>query len=186
MSIQITLDQRKVREIENFFSSTPLEAKKELAKIINKGARRGRERAASDLRTIYAVDRSAVQTDFKTVTATSTNLRAILSSSGKPLSLIKFNAYPKSPKPGAVVAANVLRANAPKLFPHAFVARMSSNGHTNIFTRVGKSRFPIKGFWGPSVPSMYRNKEVVNNMEQAIQEKIDEELDDFFNRLLRG
>ncbi|WP_016991702.1 phage tail protein [Lysinibacillus boronitolerans] len=182
---RITIDIRKLEQIEKIFKATPKAARQELSKIINKAARRGRERAASDVRTRYAVTRSGVIKDFGTVTSTPETLRATLHASGKPLSLIKYDAFPTRPTSGAVVTARVLNSSQHKIFKNAFVAKMGNN-HTNIFVRTGKNRFPIRGFYGPSVPGMYRSDEVENNMEDAIQKKLNDELDGFLDRILRG
>lgn len=181
----IVVDVKKVAKINQIFDKAPQIARQEISKIINKAARRGRERSATDVRKRYAVSRSGVIQDFGTVTSTPETLRATLRASGKPLSLIKYDAFPTRPTAGAVVAARVLNSSSHKLFKHAFVARMENN-HTNIFVRTGKERFPIKGFYGPSLPGMYRSDEVENNMEKAIHGKLDEELDKFMDKLLRG
>lgn len=48
---------------------------------------------------------------------------------------------------------------------------------TRFVARVGRERFPIKGLYGPSVPQLYGNPDVMQTMEERGSEVFDERLE---------
>lgn len=48
---------------------------------------------------------------------------------------------------------------------------------TRFVARVGRERFPIKGLYGPSVPQLYGNPDVMKTMEERGSEVFDERLE---------
>lgn len=103
---------------------------------------------------------------------------------GDPESKWRF-LYPSVPAHG-----HVLKSTSPALFQHAFVARMSSSGHTGIFERTGgmtsNDKDEIEELFGPSVPQMLGNEGVAEKLSAAAMDKFEERLDHEINAILNG
>lgn len=101
---------------------------------------------------------------------------------GNVIPLIRFDTHFTD---GAVISARVLRANARKELDHAFIAQMG--GHTGVFERESRSRFPIKEMFGPSaVQAFYAREETVDKMNDALLEKYETRIDHEITRVLNG
>ena len=48
---------------------------------------------------------------------------------------------------------------------------------TKFVARVGRERFPVKGLYGPSIPQLYGNPDVMKTMEERGSEVFDERLE---------
>lgn len=180
----ITLDLHKVEEIERMLSRTPDQVNRVLATAINSSASHGRRRAAKAVRKEYVVDRTGAMKDLKMIRATPGYLRATLKSEGKPIELFKFDTIPRFPDVSKV-RARVKKSSSHKTIESAFVSQMGS-GHMNVFERVGKSRLPIKGLYSPSLPQMYGNDEVINDVDIEVEKRLDQELSKALEKMLWG
>lgn len=180
----ITIDLQKVEQIERLLSQTPEQVRRVLATSINSAALHARRRAAASVRKEYVVERLGVIEDLKMVRATPGYLRANLKSTGRPIPMIKFDTTPRFPD-AMIVRSRVKKSSSQKSFKQAFVARMKS-GHLNVFERTSARSFPIEGFYSPSVPQMYGNEEVIQNVEEAAEERLDRDLSKAIERMLWG
>ena len=180
----ITLDIQKVNQIERMLSQTPEQVNRVLVTAINQSASHGRRRAAKSVRKEYVVDRLGAMQDLKMNRATQAYLRATLKSVGTPIALFKFDTIPKFPDV-AKVRARVKKTSSHKSIESAFVAQMKT-GHINVFERVGKSRFPIRGLYSPSLPQMYGNDEVINDVDEEVEKRLDQELSKLLDKMLWG
>ena len=104
--------------------------------------------------------------------AKKTKLQAELTIKGKVNDLFKFKTSPakynpeKRPK---VVKARVLKSSSLKIVDKsAFLAKFKS-GHVSIMKRKGKSRLPIKSFYGPSLPNIIKNEKVYGKISPEIE-----------------
>lgn len=95
--------------------------------------------------------------------ANKTNLQASLTMKGKVNDLFKFKTSPAKYNPGKkpkVVKAKVLKSSSLKIVDKsAFLARFKS-GHVSIVKRTGRNRYPLKTFYGPSLPNIIKNDKV--------------------------
>lgn len=181
----ITLDIQKVNEIERMLSQTPEQVNRVLVTAINHSAAHGRRRASNAVRKEYVVDRLGAVEDLKMVRATQAYLRATLKSVGTPIALYKFDVLPRFPDVGKI-QARVKKASSYKGIESAFVAQMKKSKHINVFERVGKSRFPIRGLYSPSLPQMYGNDEVINDVDEEVEKRLDKELSKLLEKMLWG
>lgn len=55
-----------------------------------------------------------------------------------------------------------------------------------FFARTSKKRFPIKGLYGPSVPQLFGNPDVVEAMEEAGMDMYEKRLEHELDRLIGG
>lgn len=122
-----------------------------------------------------------------------------VTSRGGSLSLPKFKLTPKAPTPGKkskLVKAAVRKGGA-KTIKSGFVSAMGS-GHVGAFTRVkGQQKkrvrnakgdypsLPIEEGFGPAVPVMANNTEVVEHVEDEAYRRMMDRLDHEIRRILK-
>lgn len=97
--------------------------------------------------------------------STPSTLTAFVRGSGRPIALFKFNAK----QTGKGVTANAWGVR--KLYKGTFIATMKS-GHTGVFARTTKKRFPIKELWGSGVTQVMSQAIVMSELEAEAKEKL--------------
>ncbi|MEG0473122.1 MAG: phage tail protein [Solibacillus sp.] len=177
--IQIT----HAEQIEAMFDATPRQANIVLSRAINRAAIAGQTRASVNIRKEYYIKAGDIKKHVKIRKATANALSSQLRASGPVMPLMKFDVTPSSPNATQVRAR--VKNGSRKPIESGFIAR-TGNGHTNVFTRVGRERLPIKGRFGPSVAQMLGKGEVVDDIQTRIQDVLDTRLDHELDRLLRG
>lgn len=182
MSVQVRITHAE--QIEKLFSQTPKETEKLLSRSINRAAITARTTASVEIRKNYILRASDIKSKIKIRTATNNQLSASIRASGPVTPLIKFDTTPTMPDI-MIVRARVKKDSRKKTIQSGFVTRMS-NGHINVFTRIGKKRYPIEGLYGPSIAQMLSNNDIVQKMEENAQEELDKRLEHEIKRLLRG
>lgn len=81
----------------------------------------------------------------------------LITGRARPVGLVNFGGRWTSVKsPGA--AAQVFVAKGRHIYGGTFIA-VGRSGNRQIFERKGKARLPIRALYGPSVASMFRNKD---------------------------
>lgn len=168
-------------EIEKIFSKSEKEAKIVLWRAINRAAIAARTKASVEIRKNYIIKAVDVKKTIKIRTATANRISAEVRASGPVTPLMKFDVSSLKNK---MVTARVKKGSK-KPVQTGFIARMS-NGHTNVVTRVGSSRYPIKGFYGPSVAQMMGNEEIADSILFRAQEVLDDRLEHELSRFLSG
>lgn len=80
----------------------------------------------------------------------------------------------RRPKKG--VSGQIFSQGRRQVFPGSFVQEMAS-GHVGIFRRTSKDRLPIRELFGPSVPDVLRQPDVLSAVEAKAQERLNARLD---------
>lgn len=180
----IEIQIQHLEKIEDLFSKTPKEAPKLISSAINRSASAARTKASTEIRAKYIIKASDIKSDIKIKNSTPGTLSAQIRTSGPVIPLMKFDVTPTIPDI-MVVRARVKKGGRKKIIQKGFVASMGSS-HTNVFTRVGKSRLPIQGRYGPSIAQMMGEDSVVKNIEERAQDILDKRLVHEFSRLIYG
>lgn len=170
-------------ELEELFGATPRQARIVFWRAINRAATAGKTRASVNIRKEYVIKAEDIKKRIKIRKATANTLSAQIRASGPVTPLMKFDVTPAFPDAMQVRAR--VKKGSRKPIQNGFVVRMS-NGHVNVFTRVGSSRFPIRGRYGPSVAQMMGKDKNVDDIQDRIQEVLDKRLEHELDRLLRG
>ena len=68
--------------------------------------------------------------------------------------------------------------------PKAFIADMKS-GHTGVWNRVSGSRLPIRQLYGPSVPQMAKNEEIMAKVNKEAGETLEKRINAEVANILR-
>ena len=104
-----------------------------------------------------------------------------ISFAGSPLPLLTFNTrYSRSGR----VTAQVLRNSGGGILGDAFVARIG--GRLGVYERIGSSRFPVEGKYGPGTSKMMGNEDVVEKMDKTISETFEKRIEVEIRRILAG
>jgi len=180
--MRIELDQNfAARKIKTFLKSFGKPAEVAVARSLNRAIQGVRTDSAVEVRKEYNVKATPVKKSFRMERAGLGALEAAAVASGRRIPLVDFGARPKQPggrKPVDGVSVQVKKER--KVLKHSFLARLKS-GHVGVFQREGDARLPINQKFGPSIPEMIGNQEVVDriqaNAEQRFSKTLDHEID---------
>jgi len=153
---------------------------------INRSITSARAEAVRSVTKDYVITAGEVRKTIVIKNANPNNPVGAIRSSGSPIALSKFDISPKRPGGKKTnVTARVKRSGGRKPIKKAFVAGVSS-GHTGVFVRAGKARYPLKQLYGPSIPQMVGNENVMKSVEEKATATLDKRLDHEINRILEG
>lgn len=184
--IEITSDA--IERAGTLLAGIPNGAERVFANAINRGLGRVKTQATKRVKEVYTVQYKALQEATKTrVSKASTgNLAGYVSFSGVKIPLYKFKVTPTKPGTGQRVRAAVKKGGSGTLFEDAFVAEMRSNGHTGVFERLTRERFPIEEKMGLSAAQMVANENIIDSLGKEAQELVNERIIHEMNRILNG
>lgn len=189
--IQIT----GTKEIEKRLGNLKSKAPTVLARAINRAAQKAKTEAKREVAAKYFISQGNISETIKISRASTAKLSAELTSKGGPIALSKFKVSPnrraKKTKKGyspSVYEVGVEREGGMKPLsgnPKAFIATMRS-GHVGVMERKSTVfRLPIKQLYGPAVPSMIKNDEVMEHIQDAASEMLERRISAEVNNILR-
>lgn len=192
ISVDISPDEKQLQFLRDTLGRFPEKVKKAMVRAINRSVEGARTDAVKKVCEEYAIKPSDVRKTIVIARASSSKMEAQIISTGRPIPLIKFNVKPKkAPAKGTkvvkrkAVIAGVKFGNAEEI-PNSFIAQMKS-GHVGVFSRANNApRLPIEQKYGPSVPQMIGNKDVIDFIEKRARERLDKELRHQIAYLLGG
>jgi Prophage minor tail protein Z (GPZ) len=150
---QVALDSREMRTA--------------VMRSLNRTADGVKTDASREIRKSYNVTNKALSPAFSIWRATTVDLVAKVSASGRPLQLIGFAA--RQVKAGVSVS---VKRGSRKVVKSAFIARMQS-GHLGVFRRAGRKRLPIDELYTVSVPGMFGAHVVQDALKKLAGERFD-------------
>jgi hypothetical protein len=183
--IEITSDA--IERANTLLAGIPKGAEKVFSLSLNRGLTRVKTQALKQVKTVYTVNSTALNaaTRINISRASTGNLAGYVSFSGVKIPLHKFKVTPTKPGTGKQVRAAVKKGGSGTPFEDAFIAEMNS-GHTGVFERVGRKRFPIEEKMGLSAAQMVGNEEIIDGLEEEAQEIVNERVLHEMNRILSG
>lgn len=182
----IEIEAEGMERAEKLLAAFPKGAEKAFSNAINRALAHTRTQAFREVQKVYAVKRGAFQSETATKIrkASVGKLIGVIEFSGAKLPLYQFNATPKAPSKSGNVKAGLLKGNWVD-FDHAFIARLSG-GHTGIFERDGRERYPISEIMGLSAAQMLARDEVADRLEKEAKEKVFQRAEHEIDRILSG
>ena len=176
-----------VEEIEQRLGAFKSKAPLVVSRAINRAVSNIRKNMGKEVPQRYYVSSGTVRGTIRTLNASKSSLSGAVVSSGSPIALSKFKVSPnrgvKRTKKGfspGVYSAGVEKSGDPK----AFIADMKS-GHTGVWNRVSSKRLPIKQLYGPSVPQMAKNEEIMVKINKEAGETLEKRINAEVNNILR-
>ena len=178
--IEITSDA--IERVGTLLADVPKGAERVFASAMNRGISRVKTQAIKQVKTVYAVNGAALTkaTRINITKASTGNL------AGVKIPLYKFKVTPTKPGTGKQVRAAVKKGGSGTPFEDAFIAEMKTNGHTGVFERTGRKRFPIEEKMGLSAAQMVGNEDIIDGLEKEAQELVNERIIHEMNRILNG
>ena len=183
-----------VEEIEKKLGNLKSKAPTVVCRAINRAAQKARTETKREVANKYFISQGDVLKTIRLTKASTANLSAQLTSKGGPIALSKFKVSPtrgvKRTKRGyspSVYKAGVEKSGGMKPLsgsPKAFIAGFSS-GHSGVMTRISARRLPLKQLYGPAVPSMIKNDEVIERIQKEATETLEKRIDAEINNILQ-
>lgn len=183
-----------VDEIEKKLGNLKSKAPTVVCRAINRAAQKARTETKREVANKYFISQGDVLKTIRLTKASTANLSAQLTSKGGPIALSKFKVSPergvKRTKRGyspSVYKAGVEKSGGMKPLsgsPKAFITSFNS-GHSGVMTRISARRLPLKQLYGPAVPSMIKNDEVIERIQKEATETLEKRIDAEINNILQ-
>lgn len=174
-------------EVIEKLNKTPNKVRDATRMALNRTITRLRTQMAREAATKYFVKVGDARKTITTRKASNGNLTAEAISRGRPISLIKFKVTPRSVqhrgRHNKKVKVRVKRNGTGSTLDRAFV--IASGGGGFLAERTGKSRYPIKKLFGPSVPQMLKNEDTQKALKETSSQNLNKELNRQIARLLK-
>lgn len=183
-----------IEDVERRLGNLKSKAPTVVSRAINRAVSNAQKNMAKETSAKYYISSGDVKKTIRLVKASKSSLGAAVISSGSGIELSKFKVNPgtvvryrgksRSPK---VYRAGVEKAGGVKPLagnPKAFIAIMKS-GHKGVFERTSGDSLPIKQLYGPSVPQMVKNEEIMKKINKDAAETLQKRIDAEIANLLR-
>lgn len=164
--ITYEIDQAQLRAVQERLGSMRSKAPLVISRALNKTATTARVDLARRAQEAYTIKSGGFKKEMTIQKANRGNLVAVIHSSGRPITSIRFK-YSKNAqgKGGRAARLNVVKGNGLKpLDKGGIKAFIGPNGH--IFQREGAARKPIKRISSNSIPKMIGSERHVYGIER--------------------
>ncbi len=181
----IAITNEQIERVNNILVGINGAAEKVISRAIEAGKKTANTYVNKGIKEVYDIKTATLKKHGKVDLRTNKTGDVIVgevSFSGYKIPLYKFKATPTRPSK-RVVKAHQMKSNAMTPFAEAFIADMPT-GHTGIFERKNKDRYPIKEIMGSSLGQMAANADIVENVEKKVQERINERIEHGINHFL--
>jgi len=193
----IEFNDRAIQKAETLLGGIESALPKVQYRVINRSIAAAQSVIIKAVPKEYVIDKEIVKNAVNLKYASAVKPIGLVLSSGGTIQLSKFAVSREFIGKRATVKAQVKRDGSPKHIKRAFAAQMkevgfganrrvTDQGHIGVYRRVGKSRFPIKELYGPSVPQMVGSEIVMKQAENKAIETMDKRTDHEINRILEG
>lgn len=164
MSVQIHIDAQAVREVEQKLGQFANRAPNAISSALNRTVTNIASNITKEVRARYHIKAGDVNSSIKKTKSTKSSLSAEVRSRGTTIPLDKFKVSPKTVNPKRKSQLKIaVKKDGIKQVLGAFIANL--NG-IKAFKREGKSRLPIKRLFGPSIPQMAGEHEIVEKVNE--------------------
>ena len=193
--IEMKVEVDNVQEVKKRLGVLCNKAPSVIANAINRTVTNVKKNMAQETVQRYYTTSTEVKKTIKTSRATKTNLSGAAISRASPIALSKFKVSPNRPinYSRGKVSPNVYKVSEKKgeernplnVNPKAFIAVMGS-GHKGVFRRESSAAMPIKQLFGPSVPQMLKNAQIMGRVQEeaknTLKKRIDAEIENILRR----
>lgn len=165
--------------------SAAAEIPKAYYRAMNRATQRVRTESGREVKKIYRIRAGDVKNTVSIKRGSARSMVAEVRWKGSNIPLIKFRTSPsKVPrKPPRMLKAAVKRTGL-KPIKGAFIARVGKGEHIGVFKRVGRRRLPIEELYGPAVPIMVGEENVLSSLGDIAQTEVKKRLDHEIKRIL--
>ncbi len=187
----ITFDEKAMAQAQAVLSACPKRVKFAASAAINRTVTKLRAQVSKQIVKNYFIHARDVKATITTKRANSNSLRGVVASTGAPLLITHFKL---NPDPKKQIAANKLssaggphrrrrrkpmtvrvkRGSPSATVPGLFVQQSSRSGYAGPMQRYLRTRYPLRIPYGPSVPQMFGNPNVLEELAPEAEEFLNE------------
>lgn len=187
LSIDLTVSNAAIERLNREFRLIPGGIEKAAVMAINRTLPGVRTDAIKEVTQVYCIKAVDVRPTMSIRRASRNHIEGAVRSWGATIPLVRFRVNPnnvtsKRPKGGVRVT---VRKGEGGHIRTGFIAAMGS-GHTGVFVRKGKKRFPIEERFGPGVPSMLKDAGAHQRIQAKADGRLEKEIDRAMNAILKG
>ncbi len=181
----VRLNANQIERAELLLRNIRGGAGKAMARAINRSVQSARASMVRSAREEYTAKARAIRNTISIKKASNSNPEAVIKSEGSPLPLREFSVSPRTEngKRRSPIRVSVKKGQKSS-FERAFVVR--TGGSVNVFSRIGSNRLPIEKLYGPSVPQMIGNENVITRVSDDATKMMEKRLDHEIERMLEG
>lgn len=182
MKINIETEKNAVKRASKLLEGIPDGMQKAMTRALNRALQEGRTAATREVTRRYTVKAKEVRPTFKMHKANKSNLEADLTSTGTNLPLSSFSHRPNTDTTGAnrkQIRVGVKKGGLKRL-GQGFIWK------GRVMQRVGQTRLPVEQKYGPAVPVILNNDEIVDSVTETMGASVDKRLEHETNRILNG
>ena len=196
-TLHVHIDPNQLRELKDVFGNFPHASRIALTRSINRtiGGKKGgiKKHIANEIFAAVKIRKSFIykqsgknsERTFFDKKATLTHLSGRVSTQGANIPLINYSNQAGNRKRKAKsIYVTVQRSRGRKKLRHAFVTTLHF-GHTGIFARKGKSRYPIKQLHSSRLPDVLSNSATFDRVEYHANRLLFHYLDHELDYLIR-
>ena len=197
-TIEIIVDPVQDQAIRNLLGALNKRTPSLIRNAVNITARKARKELPVRAQERYVIKAPKMKKNISLSSASLSKLEAVIRVKGKPLQLIYFHTK-KNTKRGAAKARGRNDRSLQEMISSqggkAFIVSIDNGtdengqkkkGHKAIVQRVGKDRYPIITFAGPSAPEMLGNRSVYVRMAPKIRRDLMQNIRKQIDRLKGG
>lgn len=175
----ITITENQINRVNQILAGVPGGAERALSSAINRALGTLKTQSGRMIRDTYHIKRSNVAGNIGINKASTSSLVGEIAFSGTMIPLIQF----KVGKGNGVTAA-VLKENSGTRLESAYIANLGYG--TGIFERETSKRESSRQLFGPSVPHMMENANVLVEVDKIADEVIVKRVEHEIDRILNG
>ncbi|MDD3662288.1 MAG: phage tail protein [Candidatus Pacebacteria bacterium] len=183
-----------IEDVEKRLGNMKKEAPLVVSRAINRAIQNVKKNMGKETSARYFISSGDVKKTVNVTKASKSNLKAAAISQGGGIALSKFKVNPGTPvryrgknRSPKVYKAGVKKSGGVKPLdgdPKSFVAIMKS-GHKGVFSRMSEDSLPLKQLYGPSVPQMVKNEEIMNPINKEANDTLQKRINAEVNNILR-
>ncbi len=176
--IDVELDSRQFDQIINTLKAVdPNNLSAHIASAINRAAQHARKIGDTEIRDVYTIKKRDITKRVSIERASKGNLQAVIRVEGPEERVSVYKASLR--KKGVFVS---IKKSGGTVVPRSF----DKQKRKDFFAREGASRLPIRPLFGPSVPQLWGNEVVMENLQEETMEMYQKRLRHELERLIMG
>lgn len=181
--ITAEIDEKLLNEVRKRLGDFQKKTPQAISSALNRAVSNVATNVGREIRQEYTIKSGDVEATLEKTRANKSNLSAIVRSKGELVPLDRFKVSPKTVQPRRKKPIKVgVKKGGLKTTLDAFVSDI--NG-IKVFKRTTQKRLPIRRLFGPSVPQMLGNEEIIAKIDAAGSEMFLRRLDHEIDRILQ-
>ena len=191
-----------IEDVELRLGNMKKNAPQVLSRAINRAVSNVKKNMGKETSSLYYISSGNVKKTVNITKATKSKLKAAAISQGSGIALSKFKVNPGTPVKyrGTSRSPKVYRAGVKKSGglkpldgnPKGFIAIMKNSekiegasDHKGVWVRTSSNSFPIKQLYGPSVPQMVKNENIMEKINREANETLQKRIDAEISNILQ-